>query len=65
MPTAVRVLFPSVSCFGPLFMVIGLQGPKASFFGSGLALIGAIMTSVALLLLFFIQARMVKAKPPA
>lgn len=45
-----RGLFPACACFGPLFMVMGLQG-RGSTSGYGLAIAGALMTSAALLVL--------------
>jgi hypothetical protein len=45
-----RVLFPACASFGPTFMVIGLQGP-ATTYGSGCAIIGALMTTAALFML--------------
>jgi hypothetical protein len=63
MPIVVRILFPALSCFGPIFMVTGLQGSKASPFGFGLALTGALMTSIALIMIFLVQAMILKARP--
>jgi hypothetical protein len=57
MPFLIRVLFPPLACFGPLFMVLGLQGPKGPM-DHELALAGALMTSVALIFLFIVMARM-------
>jgi hypothetical protein len=34
---ALRILFPVLAGFGPLFIVLGLKSPKDSAFGSGLA----------------------------
>jgi len=46
-----KSLFPTLACFGPLLMVIGLRtGPSVTL--HLLALLGAIMTSAALLILF-------------
>jgi len=36
-PMALRILFPVLAGFGPLFIVLGLKSPKDSAFGSGLA----------------------------
>ncbi len=51
MPRIYRVLFPACASFGPMFMVIGLQG-QGTLNGSVCALTGALMTSAALLMLF-------------
>jgi hypothetical protein len=51
MRMTLRVLFPACASFGPLFMVIGRQGRTTSGFVS--AETGALMTSAALLMLFF------------
>lgn len=56
MPAIVRVLFPTLAAFGPLAIVIGLQSPGASW-SQALALVGALMTSSALLLLYFAAVR--------
>jgi hypothetical protein len=53
MPLISRILFPAFSCFGPLFMVIGLQSPNRSPLNNALALGGALMLTGALLILFF------------
>ena len=47
---AYRVLFPACASFGPMFMVIGLQGRTT--FGLVCACTGALMTSAALFMLF-------------
>lgn len=54
MPMVVRVLFPVLAAFGPLFMVLGLRTPQG---GAGLADAGALMTSAALILVFVVLAR--------
>ena len=56
-PPFMRVLFPALAAFGPLFMVLGLQGPRGGLFGTGLAFAGALMTSAALVLVFLVLAR--------
>lgn len=53
MPLASRILFPAFSCFGPLFMVLGLQSPNRSPVNTAMAFGGAFMLAGALLLLFF------------
>jgi hypothetical protein len=45
-----RVLFPACASFGPMFMLIGLQGRTT--FGFVCAGAGALMTSAALFMLF-------------
>ena len=62
MPMLVRILFPALASFGPLFMVIGLRGPRGGPSGPGLAAAGALMTSAALLLLFLVLARLCAAE---
>ncbi len=51
MKTVSRVLFPTLASFGPLFMVIGVQTGSTSYLRI-LALVGALMTSLALIILF-------------
>jgi hypothetical protein len=46
-----RVLFPACASFGPMFIVIGLEG-QATPYGFACAGAGALMTSAALLMLF-------------
>jgi hypothetical protein len=53
MPLISRVLFPLFSCFGPLFMVLGLQSPNRSPVNNAMALGGALMLSGALLIMYF------------
>ncbi len=53
MPLISRILFPAFSCFGPLFMVLGLQSPNRSPVNNALALGGALMLTVALLMAYF------------
>lgn len=48
-----RVLFPVFSCFGPLFMVLGLQSPNRSPVNNAMAFIGAFMITGALLIMYF------------
>jgi len=52
MPLISRILFPVFSCFGPLFMVLGLQSPNRSPMNNALALGGALMLTVALLIMY-------------
>ncbi|HEX7554889.1 MAG TPA: hypothetical protein VF378_15140 [Geothrix sp.] len=53
MPMISRILFPVFSCFGPLFMVLGLQSPNRSPVNNALAMGGALMVTVALLIVYF------------
>jgi len=53
MPLISRILFPVFTCFGPLFMVLGLQSPNRSPVNNALAFCGAFMISGALLILYF------------
>jgi hypothetical protein len=53
MPLISRTLFPVCSCFGPLFMVLGLQSPNRSPVNNALAFGGAFMVTGALLILYF------------
>jgi hypothetical protein len=53
MPIISRILFPVLSCFGPLFMVLGLQSPNRSPVNNALALGGALMVTGALLIAYF------------
>jgi hypothetical protein len=51
MPMTYRMLFPACASFGPIFIVIGLQG-RGTTGGFVCAGAGALMTSAALLMLF-------------
>ena len=53
MPMISRILFPVLSCFGPLFMVLGLQSPNRSPVNNAMAMGGALMVTVALLIVYF------------
>jgi protein-S-isoprenylcysteine O-methyltransferase Ste14 len=53
MPLISRILFPACSCFGPLFMVLGLQSPNRSPVNNAMAFGGAFMLTVALLIMYF------------
>jgi hypothetical protein len=53
MPMISRILFPVFSCFGPLFMVLGLQSPNRSPVNNAMALGGAFMITGALLIMYF------------
>jgi hypothetical protein len=53
MPMISRILFPVLSCFGPLFMVLGLQSPNRSPVNNAMALGGALMVTGALLIVYF------------
>jgi hypothetical protein len=53
MPILSRILFPVCSCFGPLFMVLGLQSPNRSPVNNALAFCGAFMITGALLIIYF------------
>ena len=53
MPLISRMLFPVFSCFGPLFMMLGLQSPNRSPVNNAMAIGGALMLTVALLILYF------------
>ncbi len=53
MPMISRILFPVLSCFGPLFMVLGLQSPNRSPVNNAMALGGALMVTAALLIVYF------------
>ena len=52
MPVIARILFPVFSCFGPLFLVLGLQSPNRSPVNNALAFGGALMITGALLILY-------------
>ena len=47
-----RILYPCFACFGPLFLVFGLQGQGRSPIDHALALAGAFLVIGALLLLY-------------
>lgn len=64
MPTIFRVLFPTLSCFGPLLAVIGLQHPEISW-SVTVALAGALMTSASLLMLFVVLVKLTAGRPDA
>jgi hypothetical protein len=53
MPMISRILFPVLSCFGPLFMVLGLQTPNRSPVNNAMAMGGALMVTGALLIIYF------------
>lgn len=53
MPLISRILIPVFSCFGPLFMVLGLQSPNRSPLNNAMAFVGGFMITGALLILFF------------
>ena len=53
MPMISRILFPVLSCFGPLFMVLGLQSPNRSPVNNAMAMGGAFMVTGALLIIYF------------
>lgn len=53
MPTISRILFPALACFGPLFMVLGLQTPNRSPVNNAMALGGALMVTGALIIVYF------------
>jgi hypothetical protein len=53
MPMINRILFPVLSCFGPLLLVLGLQSPNRSPVNNLLAFSGAFMIAGALLILYF------------
>ena len=53
MPLISRILFPVCSCFGPLFMVLGLQSPNRSPVNNAMAFIGGFMLTAALLIMYF------------
>ncbi len=53
MPIISRILFPVLSCFGPLFMVLGLQSPNRSPMNNAMAMGGALMVTGALLIVYF------------
>jgi protein-S-isoprenylcysteine O-methyltransferase Ste14 len=53
MPMISRILFPVLSCFGPLFMVLGLQSPNRSPVNNAMAMGGALMVTVALFIVYF------------
>jgi protein-S-isoprenylcysteine O-methyltransferase Ste14 len=53
MPMISRILFPVLACFGPLFMVLGLQSPNRSPVNNAMAMGGALMVTVALLIVYF------------
>ncbi len=66
MSPLVRSLFPSAASFGPLFMVIGLTGPESPVTGGLVlwstifALIGALATGMAMLVLYKQQIRIIE-----
>ena len=62
MPLISRILFPAFSCFGPLFMVLGLQSPNRSPLNNAMALGGASMLTGALLILYFAVFRLLTNK---
>jgi len=61
MPMINRILFPTLSSFGPLFMVLGLQSPNRSPVNHALALGGAIMLTGALLIVYFAVVKLLAA----
>ena len=63
MPLLSRIFFPVLSCFGPLFMVLGLQSPNRSPVNHALALGGALMVTGALLIVYFALIKLVA--PPS
>lgn len=63
MPMIVRILLPILSCFGPLFMALGLQSPSRSPVNNAMALGGALMISGALLLIYFALFKLQGNKP--
>lgn len=52
MPIISRVLFPVLSCFGPLFMVVGLQSPNRSPVNNAMAMGGALMVAGAFIIVY-------------
>lgn len=62
MPMISRMLFPVLSCFGPLFMVLGLQSPNRSPMNNAMALGGALMVTGALLIVYFAMIKLWLAK---
>ena len=62
MPMISRILFPVLSCFGPLFMVLGLQSPNRSPMNNALAFGGAFMLMGALLILYFALLKVVGSR---
>jgi hypothetical protein len=62
MPLISRILFPVFSCFGPLLMVLGLQSPNRSPLNNEMALGGALMLTVALLIMFFTMIKLLANK---
>ena len=63
MPTISRILFPVLSCFGPLFMVLGLQTPNRSPVNNAMALGGALMVTGALLIIYFALIKLLLNRP--
>jgi len=53
MPLISRILFPAFSCFGPLFMVLGLQSPNRSPVNNAMAFAGGFMLTAALFIMYF------------
>ena len=62
MPLISRILFPVFSCFGPLFLVLGLQSPNRSPVNNAMAFGGALMLTVALLIMYFAMIRLLVTK---
>jgi bacteriorhodopsin len=62
MPVISRILFPLFSCFGPLFMVLGLQSPNRSPVNNALAFFGAFMVTGALLIMYFAMLKLFAGK---
>jgi len=63
MPLISRILFPVFSCFGPLFMVLGLQSPNRSPVNNAMALGGALMLTCALLIMYFAMIKPLANRP--
>ena len=63
MPLISRILFPVFSCFGPLFMVIGLQSPNRSPVNNAIAFLGGFMVTGALLIVYFAISKYLASKP--
>jgi hypothetical protein len=62
MPLPSRILFPVFSCFGPIFMVLGLQSPNRSPVNNAMAFIGGFMVTGALLILYFSMVKQIANK---
>jgi bacteriorhodopsin len=62
MPMISRILFPVFSCFGPLFMVLGLQSPNRSPVNNAMAFGGAFMITGALLIMYFAMLKLFAGK---